>query len=183
MLQEKGLKKGDYQVKPVGATFQRLEAMLKDKSNAAGMLNPPFSIRAKKEGLKDMGSAIDIVGPYQSGSAWVVRSWGQANADTLVRYTKAYIEGVRWALNPANKTAAIALLSERLKLPQDVTAEAYEMARDPRKGFAKDAKFDMEGFKNVLKLRAEILGQWGGTPPAPDKYLDLSYYDRAVAGI
>jgi ABC-type nitrate/sulfonate/bicarbonate transport system substrate-binding protein len=183
MLQEKGLKKGDYQVQPLGATFQRLDAMLKDKSNAAAMLNPPFSIRAKKEGLKDMGSAIDVIGPYQSGSAWVVRSWGQANADTLVRYTKAYIEGLRWAMNPANKAAAVALLSERLKLPQDVTAEAYEMAGDPRKGFAKDAKLDMEGFRNVLKLRAEILGQWGGNPPAPDKYLDLSYYNRALAGI
>jgi ABC-type nitrate/sulfonate/bicarbonate transport system substrate-binding protein len=183
MLQEKGLKKGDYEVVPVGATFQRLEAMLKDKSNAAAMLNPPFSVRAKKEGLKDMGSAIDVVGPYQSGSGWVVRSWGEANADTLVRYTKAYIEGVRWAMNPANKAAAIALLAERLRLPQDVTAEAYEMASDTRKGIAKDAKFDMEGFRNVLKLRAEILGQWGGNPPAPDKYLDLSYYDRAVAGL
>jgi hypothetical protein len=31
----------------------------------------------------------------------------------------------------------------------------------------------------VLKLRAEIEGQWGGTAPAPDKYLDLSYYDKA----
>jgi ABC-type nitrate/sulfonate/bicarbonate transport system substrate-binding protein len=183
MLQEKGLKRGDYEVQPLGATFQRLEAMLKDKSNAAAILNPPFSIRAKKEGLKDMGSAVDVIGPYQSGSAWVVRSWGQANADTLVRYTKAYIEGLRWAMNPANKTAAVNLLSERLKLPQDVTAEAYEMAGDPRKGFAKDAKLDLAGFRNVLKLRAEILGQWGGTPPAPDKYLDLSYYERAVAGL
>jgi hypothetical protein len=26
-------------------------------------------------------------------------------------------------------------------------------------------------------------GQWGGTTPAPDKYLDLSYYDKAVAGL
>jgi hypothetical protein len=86
-------------------------------------------------------------------------------------------------MNPANKAAAIALLAERLKLPQDVTAEAYEMAGDPRKGFAKDAKFDMEGFRNVLKLRAEILGQWGGHPPAPDKYLDLSYHERALAGL
>jgi hypothetical protein len=35
----------------------------------------------------------------------------------------------------------------------------------------------------LLKLRAEIEGQWGGTAPAPDKYLDLSYYDKAVAGL
>ena len=41
---------------------------------------------------------------------------------------------------------------------------------------------DLDGFKNVLKLRAEIEGQWGGTPPDPGKYIDLSYYDKAVAG-
>jgi hypothetical protein len=48
---------------------------------------------------------------------------------------------------------------------------------------AKDAKFDMAGFRNVLKLRAEIEGQWGGNPPPPEKYLDLSYYDRAIASL
>ena len=57
------------------------------------------------------------------------------------------------------------------------------LVTDPADGLAKDGKFDMEGFKNVLKLRAEIEGQWGGTAPAPDKYLDLSYYNKAVAGL
>jgi hypothetical protein len=46
-----------------------------------------------------------------------------------------------------------------------------------------DARLDVEGFKNVLKLRAEIEGQWGGTPPSPEKYLDLSSYERALAGL
>ena len=41
----------------------------------------------------------------------------------------------------------------------------------------------MEGFKNVLKLRAEIEGQWGGVAPPPDKYVDLSYYAKAMAGL
>jgi len=41
----------------------------------------------------------------------------------------------------------------------------------------------MEGFKNVLKLRAEIEGQWGGNAPPPEKYVDLSYYNRALSGI
>jgi hypothetical protein len=39
------------------------------------------------------------------------------------------------------------------------------------------------GFRNALKLRADMLGTWGGIPPAPDKYLDLSYYQRALAGL
>ena len=32
----------------------------------------------------------------------------------------------------------------------------------------------------VLALRAEMEGMWGGKPPAADKYLDLSYYERAL---
>lgn len=48
---------------------------------------------------------------------------------------------------------------------------------DPRFGFTPDAKFDPEGFNNVLALRAEIEG---GTPAAPERYVDLGYYDRAL---
>jgi ABC-type nitrate/sulfonate/bicarbonate transport system substrate-binding protein len=183
MLALKGVKKGEYQIKAVGGTPQRIEAMLKDKGLVAAMLSPPFSIRAEKAGLKNMGYAVDVIGPYQSGAAWVMRPWAQANADVLTRYIQAYVEGLRWALAPANKQAAIALLGERLKLPQDIVTATYDLAIDPAQGFAKDAKFDLNGFRNVLKLRAEILGTWGGTPPAPDKYLDFSYYDKALAGL
>lgn len=183
MLDVKGLKKGDYQVTPVGGTPLRIEAMLKDKGLVASMLNPPFSIRGERAGLKNLDSAVDVVGPYQSGAAWVMRSWGERNADTMVKYIQAYLEGLRWSLAPANKQAAIALLAERLKLPSDIVALTYDMAIDPKRGFAPDAKFDNEGFRNVLKLRAEILGQWGGQPPAPEKYLDFSYYQRALAGL
>src|SRR5712671_310312 len=184
VLKDNGLNKGDYTVRPVGGTPARLEAMTKDKANAAaGVLGPPFSFRAAQAGLKDMGAAANAVGSYQSDGAFVMRAWAKANSDTLVRYISAYVEGRRWALDPANKAEAIALLSERLKLTPQVAALAYAVATDPAEGIAKDAKFDMAGFANVLKLRAEIEGQWGGKPPAPEKYVDLSYYDRALSGL
>ena len=50
-------------------------------------------------------------------------------------------------------------------------------------GVAKDAKFDVEGFRSVLKVRAESEGQWGGTPPSVEYYFDLAYYDNALAGL
>jgi len=183
-LKDNGLNKGDYAVKPVGATTARLEAMTKDKANAmAAVINPPFTFRAREAGLKDMGPATKTIGAYQSDGAFVMRDWAKANSDALVRYISAYVEGRRWALDPANKEEAIALLAERLKLTPQLAAQAYAVATDPVEGMAKDAKFDMEGFKNTLKLRAEIEGQWGGKPPSPEKYIDLSYYDRAMADI
>jgi ABC-type nitrate/sulfonate/bicarbonate transport system substrate-binding protein len=184
VLKDNGLNKGDYVVKPVGGTSARLEAMTKDKANAAaGVLSPPFSFRAKAAGLKDMGATAKAIGSYQADGAFVMREWAKANSDTLVRYIKAYVEGRRWALDPANKAEAIALLADRLKLAPEVAAQSYALATDPVDGIARDAKFDMGGFRNVLKLRAEIEGQWGGNPPPPDKYIELSYYDRALADI
>jgi len=41
----------------------------------------------------------------------------------------------------------------------------------------------MQGFRNVLALRAEIEGSWGGKPPAPERYVDLSYYENALKKI
>ena len=182
-LKNSGLNKGDYKVNSVGGTGQRLSAMTSDKANAAaGVMGLPFIFQAQAAGLKDMGIAAKSIGAYQSDSTIVMREWARANSDTLVRYIKAIVEGRRWVLDPANKTEAVQLLVDRLKLTPEVAARGYAVVTDPTEGIAKDAKFDMEGFKNVLKLRAEIEGQWGGNPPPPDRYIDLSYYAKALAG-
>jgi len=180
MLDLKGIKRSEYEVKPVGGSLFRYQAMTKDKTYAASMLNPPFSLQAVRAGLKDFGSAVSVIGPYQSDGGWVLRSWGQANGDVLTRYIQANIEGIRWALNPANKAAMVAILADRLKLANDVAAEAFTFSQN---GFAVDGKFDLDGFKNSLQLRADMLGTWGGKPPAPEKYLDFSYYQRALAAM
>ena len=182
MLDLNGVKRGDYMVKAVGGSPQRFAALSKDKSYAGAILNPPFTLLAQDAGLKELGAAIDVIGPYQSDGGWVLRSWAKANEDTLVRYIAANIEGMRFALDPANTAAMSAIVAERLKLSPEMAARSMRFVLD-KKGFAPDAKFDMEGFRNALKLRAEMLGTWGGTPPAPEKYLDLSYYQRALAAL
>ena len=177
MLRQKGLNKGDYEIKMAGGTGQRLDAMVKDKAMVAAMMNPPFSTRGEKAGLKDMGTASAALGAYQGSSAFVLRSWGTANAETLVKYLQAYVEGSRWALDLKNKAEVVALLVERLKLPEDIAALAYDSTKAD---FNRDGAIDMEGVKNVLKLRAQFEG---GAPAAPEKYLDLSYYQKALAGL
>ena len=182
-LKGSGLGKDDYKVNAVGATGFRLAAMTEDKSNVAGILNVPFNFRASAAGLKDMGTAYAAVGPYQSDSIVVMRDWAGAHRDIVVRYIKAVVEGRRWILDPANKTEATALIADRLKLPPDIAAQVYSAVTDPVQGFPKDAKLDTAGVANVLTLRAELEGQWGGKPPPPDKYVDLSYYNEAMASL
>ena len=177
MLRQKGVNKGDYEIKMAGGTAARLEAMTKDKAMAAAMMNPPFSTRGIKAGLKDMGTAAAALGAYQGTSAFVLRAWGEANSDTLVKYLQAYVEGLRWSFDPKNKAEVVALLVERLKLPEDIATSAFDSTKAD---FDREGMINMEGVKNVLKLRAQFEGS---TPASPEKYLDLSYYKKALAGL
>lgn len=177
MLKQHGLAKGDYTVKSVGGTTARLKGM-QDGTGVAAMISPPFSIRGEREGPTDMGAAVQALGPYQAGSGFVLWPWAQANQDTLVRYLHAYVGGLRWSLDRANRDAAVMLYMEQLHLPEDIASRSYEIVTGSTGGLAVDGAFDMEGFRNVLKLRTEFEG---GPPLAPEKYLDLSYYRKALA--
>lgn len=170
----------DYTVKLAGGTGPRAAAMVADPQLAAGMINPPFSFSVLDKGLKRLGSQFDLLGPYQATGAFVMRPWAVLHADVLTRYLAAYIEGQRYVLNPANRHEMVALLVSRFKLSQQVADGTYDALVKPGSGLAPDAGFNEDGFKTVLAIRAEMEGMWGGIPPASGKYLDLTYYDKAV---
>jgi ABC-type nitrate/sulfonate/bicarbonate transport system substrate-binding protein len=174
------LENRDYTVKLAGGTGTRAAAMVADPQLAAGMINPPFSLSVLDKGLKSLGSQFDLLGPYQATGAFVMRPWAVMHADVLTRYLAAYIEGQRYVMNPENRHEMVTLLVTRFKLSQAVAVGTYDALVKPGSGLAPDAGFNENGFKTVLAIRAEMEGMWGGTPPAPGKYLDLTYYDKAV---
>ena len=177
-----GLKPGkDYAIKAVGATPQRLIAMRENKSYAGSMLGPPSSIIAKREGLVSLASVAESIGPYQAAGFFAERKWAQDHREPLTSFLAAIIEAQRWLMAPANKNEVLALLTKEVHLAPEVAAETYENSMTKPGGFARDAAFDLEGFQNVLKLRAEIEGSWGGHPPAPEKYYDPLFYEGALA--
>ena len=51
---------------------------------------------------------------------------------------------------------------------------------EPNVSFTPDAKFDPEGFRNMLALRAEIERRGDGEIPASESYVDLRYYEAAM---
>ena len=173
----------DYEIKPVGATPQRLIAMRENKEYAGSMLGPPTSIVAKREGFISLGSVQETIGPYQAAGFFAERAWAKEHREALVPFLAAIIEAQRWLLAPSNKQQVIDMLTKESHLAPDVAAVAYEFSMTKPGGFAKDADLDLQGFQNVLKLRAEVEGSWGGNPPAPDKYYDPSYFEAALAKV
>ena len=178
ILLRHGLKEGaDYTVKPVGAGVYRLKARAESKDNAAAILNLPFTVQAEALGMRSLGRTTDMLGPYQAGGAFLMRSFAREHAAALERYIAAYIEALRFVRDPANRADNIALLIEKLKISPQEAERTYALLMDPAFGFTPDAKFDPEGFRNVLAMRAEIEG---GSPAAPERYIDLGYYERAL---
>lgn len=181
ILKLNGLLEGrDYKVKLAGGTGPRSAAMVLDAELAAGMINPPFSFSVREKGLKSLGTQFDLLGPYQATGAFVMRHWAASHGDALERYLAAYIEGQRYVLNLANRGEMIALLTNRFKLEPAVAQGTYDAVVKPGSGLAPDAGFNEEGFACVLAIRAEMEGMWSGVPPAMEKYVDLSYYRRAL---
>ncbi len=180
ILKRHGLNRGDYSVHEAGAPVRRFEAMRDHNMMAAAILNPPNLFHARRAGLKDLGAVVDAIGPYQGTVPYVLRSWANANAPLLAAYLAACIEGLRWALDPDNRVAAVALYAERLSLSRDLAVQTYVIAADPDTGFARDAALDRVGFANMLKLRADFTGS---ALRSPESYVDLSYYQRAFASL
>ena len=102
---------------------------------------------------------------------------GKGKPDVLERYLAGYVESLRWVLDKANRDEAIAILMAKRNLSRSLATRSYDLMIEPGFGFNPDAKLNAEGFDNVLKLRQEVEG---GPVPNPAKYLDLSYYDRAM---
>lgn len=181
ILLKHGMKEGtDYRVVPVGRGELRLKAMAADKSYAAAILNLPYTIQAEQLGMKSLGNTVDLLGPYQAGGAFALRSWVATHGALLERYLAGYLESLRWVRRPGNRATCVALLMDKLKIPRDVAERSYAVLVDPVRGFAPDAALDMEGFRNLLALRAEIEGK-GSAPRSPESYIDLSHYRRALA--
>jgi ABC-type nitrate/sulfonate/bicarbonate transport system substrate-binding protein len=183
VLQMNGMQPGkEYQLKPVGSTPFRLQAMRDNPEYIAAVMNPPFSIIAKQGGMVSLGSMRTLLGADLDRGTFALRTWASGNSDLLVRYLAAYIEGQRWLMAPSNRRQVVDVVMKESNLPE-ATASDWYRAMVQNGGYAKDASFDVEGFKRTLQLRAEIeVGGNGAGQPA-EKYYDLSYYRAALSKI
>ena len=181
ILSTVGLNAGtDYQMKEAGGTPARIGAMLKQKEFAATMAPGQTAAQARQDGLVSLATTSNLFGPVLRWGVFTRRQWAKENSDLLVRYIAAHIEAQRWLMNPANKDEVIDMILRQRKMSRELAAGIYQMDMGPN-GLAKDAAIDVARFSNLLKFRAEVEGSWGGKAPAPDRYYDVSYYEKALS--
>jgi len=179
MLARLGLPQGDYQVVPVGATPERWRSV-KDGTHAGTITIEPFTSIAKAAGFSVLARSTEMFPAYQGGIIATRRDWAEQYAETVEDFLAAYLRGLAWTLDPANREAAARLLAERMpEIAPGVLDKVMASLLDPRSGLTPGGAVLREGALAVLDLRTRY-----GTGSAPltdvDKYFDLRWMDNVL---
>jgi len=162
--------KGDYELVALGATGARLESMAKGDTYA-GVLNPPFDAKALSAGMRRIGDSKEVLPDYPNTVLAVSRDWAEKNRDTVVAYLRAWLKGMAWVKDPANRDAAIKLIGAELKLNPNQAQESVEE-------LSTTGTLNLPGLQIVLDLR----NQFAFKLPKGDKrpvYYDTAYVNTA----
>lgn len=166
-------------MKPAGGALNRVAEMRVHKDYAATMASMTTWLSIAPEGFVKLGSSEEATSPLLFYSLFTSRDWIKKHHDLLVRFMAAEILAQRWIVNPKNRAQVLAAMDDDLHTPRSVTEAIYES--NMRQGWPLRDAFDTQGFANVLNLRAEMENTWNGTPPPQSRYVDLSYYKKALA--
>jgi ABC-type nitrate/sulfonate/bicarbonate transport system substrate-binding protein len=181
ILSKQGLEAGrDYQMKEAGGQPLRLAELKKDPSLGGTMVSWPVFFQMQADGYKAFGSSLDVVGPMTFLGTFAKRDWAASHKELLERYFEAEIKTLRWMMTPANKAEVIDLLVKGRSFTPAVAALAYDGFMSPN-GWARDGEVKPTELAALMKLGADVEGRWGGHPPPPETYLDLSYLHDAIA--
>jgi ABC-type nitrate/sulfonate/bicarbonate transport system substrate-binding protein len=179
ILQQNGLEEGDYELERLGGTAARAEALMQGKTDAT-ILTSPLEIVPEARGFRRLANAVDAIGPYQAVSGVARRSWARENADALVGFIRAYVEASEWLRKPENRAEAVAIYRRNLPQASEESAQrAWDVLLTGPEGLQRRAALSREGVDTVLRLRSEF-GRPARLLTDPERYIDESYYRRAV---
>ncbi|MEA2993855.1 MAG: hypothetical protein QOD40_2775 [Alphaproteobacteria bacterium] len=168
----------DYTAVAVGSTPNRIAAM-KEGNAVAAMISPPEHLALQKEGYNVLGDMTDAIGAYQ-GSAFVVRrAWAKEHEPEVLAFIRAQVAATDYVF--ADKAGALAVMKKNIKGMSDAELEsAYTEMVTSKGGLNKGAKINVDGAKMLLTLRNELSGS-DKKLTDPSKYVDMSYYEKAMA--
>jgi ABC-type nitrate/sulfonate/bicarbonate transport system substrate-binding protein len=178
-LRSQGFSPRDYSLVEIGGWEFRYRALL-EKKIAATLLTSPYIEDAVESGCHLLARDREIEPVYQATCGAASRKWVRDHEELLVQYLKAYLEATRWCFDPANRDACLHLLKQHMGLDNKRGAIALASILDPQHGLYADAALNLPGIAAVLELRAEM-EHLTAPLPAVDRYIDLSYYKKAVA--
>jgi ABC-type nitrate/sulfonate/bicarbonate transport system substrate-binding protein len=179
MLHARGFTRDDYQLIEVGGWDRRYLALLEGKITAT-LLTEPFVGNALRVGCNLLARDFEMIAFYQGTCGAASRRWAQRHPDRLVRYIRAYVEATQWCFESRNRQSCLDMLARHNEIDGLAAEHTLDSLLDPEHGLYSKAALNMSGVTAALELRAE-LGYLARPVPPVEKYVDLSYYQKALS--
>lgn len=177
ILERVGLHPGDYNVIEAGVVPPRHERLLERTIDAA-MQTDPHNYMAEDAGFTNLGAVSDWIPWFQFTSVNVRSSWAEANADTLIRFLAASIEGSQWMFE--SREQAVEIAGRSMDVERRYLERAWE---DHVNGFAVpvDLRLESRSIRTALEMmRRDRSGSVKIAADADfDKYIDTRYLSAA----
>ena len=176
MLAVNGIKKADYSYLSIGRSSDRIGAMKAGQIQAC-LIGQPDDFVLLDDGFKSLGFTQDYLKDVQYAGFTVNGRWAEKNEETVVAMRRALVKATRWLHDPANKKEAMAVLVDYFPdWKPSWQEQTYDMLIR-QKMLSTDARPNMKGIDNFLKLAVEH----GGIPSVPplETWVDRSYVEKA----
>ncbi len=168
----------DYMVERAGGMAQRWDA-LRERKQSGTLLSTPFNIMARDQGFNQLTKVTNVIGSYQGNVAATRRSWAKENRAKVIGLIRGYTEAVDWLYDKSNRDEAIKILLKNVQMSPQIAEQTYGELLDPKDGFFRKARMNMEGIRTVLALRSRY-AEAKKQLTDPTKYYDASYYEAAM---
>jgi ABC-type nitrate/sulfonate/bicarbonate transport system substrate-binding protein len=174
LLKAHGLGEKDYDLVAGQGTAQIFKGLQAGAYDAIWLV-PPQSIIAAKAGYSILGTFREVAPQYYFVCFAANSEWLKSKPKVAQGFAKAWLQGVAWLYNPANRAEAEKILSDELKIPADIAGETYEELIINTKGaYPLDGKVDYGVLKSVIDIMVDS-GELASFPKGDlHKYVDES---------
>jgi ABC-type nitrate/sulfonate/bicarbonate transport system substrate-binding protein len=161
-----------------GGTANRYRELIAGKHDAT-LLRTPFELLAQNRGFNLLASA-DALGAYQGTVGVARRSWAREHDAAVVGFIRAYLAATQWLYDRANREIVEAILIANVRdMTPALAKQSYDLLLADKGGLSRDLAPDLAGMRTVLRLRSKF-GSPRKSLTDPLKYVDLSYYEKAL---
>ena len=140
----------------------------------------PFTGIAQFGGFNVIAKSTDMYAEYQGGVIATTRKTLQNEPEKVEAFIGAYLNGLGWVLDPANREGAESILGSRMPQikPKAMTAVMRSLT-SPKSGLTPSANLLDKGMEKVIELRSKYGGSATPIGSAED-FLDLKLYKQIV---
>lgn len=175
MMEENGLKGGDYELRATGNSQRRFEALTSGKASGA-LLDSPLVLKAIDKGYKTLAKTTDYFPRVQGAVAAARGKWVGQNSLTLIGYVRAYVRALSWLANPHHEIEAASVLAASLSVSPDLARQLYQDHVLKSGIFCPNGEVEPEALRNLMK----ILGIPNADLVDISRYLNLTFRQTAL---